>query len=215
MINKRLILESVRERDIDLLFLEEWNTNIEFVRWFVKETTFSDININNSIGYHSVSSDNLGETDLFLEYAQGNELFCILLENKIDALAQDNQGSRYRKRAKNLEGKGYQKVQTCIIAPDRYLMTNAEVKEYEFKNSYEKISQWLDCQNNDRSKYRSMILKLAIDQERRGYTAKADATVTKFWHDYWEVLKGELPFAYMKEPYNIPEGSDWPVISFD
>lgn len=216
-INKKdkLIFESVRERDIDILFIEEWNTNIKFAIWFIK-TIFGEADfITEPKGYHSVSADNLGETDIYLEYVQNREKRIILVENKIDAIAQDKQGSRYKKRAENLMEEESASVSVCMIAPKRYIDNDKEAKEYEYHVSYEDIKEWYEKQNDIRSKYRSYILQLAINQERRGYKGKEDKVVTKFWHDYWEMLSNIVPDAYMKEPVIIPEGSDWPNIFFE
>lgn len=211
-----LILESVRERDIDLLFLEEWNVNIEFAKWFVKKVLSLNIEIEKTEGLHSIIQDNLGETDLFLCYYENKVESVLLLENKIDALAQDEQGNRYSKRSKILINSGkYKNVNTCILAPLHYLANNEEVKYYEYKISYEDIRDYLASYSNSRLKYKANVIELAIEQERRGYTANPDPIVTQFWHDYWDNIKTRVPSIYMKEPYSIPEGSDWPILSFD
>lgn len=216
MDDSSLILESVRERDIDLLFLEEWNVNKEFCEWFIKTMCGRVIGISLNKAFHSIAADNLGETDIFLSYCEKDTESIILVENKIDAIAQVEQGSRYRKRASNLMSSGkYSCVNTCIIAPKEYLKRDKEAQEYEYQISYEKLIDWFSNFNDARNKYKALILKYAVEQERRGYTVKADPHVTKFWHDYWEQLKLKIPHIYMKEPYGIPAGSDWPSIAFE
>jgi len=214
--NIKLIIESVRERDIDLLFLEEWNVNRHFCEWFINTMCGRVVKCSKNQAYHSIVADNLGETDLFLTYAENNHESIILLENKVDAIAQDKQGARYKKRANNLLSSGkYSSVNTCIIAPENYLKRDSEVQNYEYQISYEQVMEWFNRFIDSRSQYKAMLLKCAIEQERRGYIAKADTQVTMFWHDYWEQLRSKIPSAYMKEPFSIPSGSDWPVISFD
>ncbi len=210
-----IILESVRERDIDLLILEEWNVNKGFCEWLVNKIVRWPFEIVVAKAYHSVMQDNLGETDLFLEFETGDGKYAILIENKIDAIAQDQQGTRYRMRAANLKNKSlYKETYTCITAANHYLETNSEVREYQYSVSYEQILDWYASMGDPRSEYKAMVLRLAIDQERRGYFAKEDIQVTKFWHEYWEMLCERRPDVYMREPINIPEGSDWPVLSF-
>lgn len=213
--NHYLILESVRERDIDLLLLEEWNVNGEFATWFVSKIQGMEANMNHRYGYHSVAADNLGETDLFLEYDDDRGKVAILVENKIDACFQKNQARRYKRRASNIEEKGYSKAITCIVAPRHFLDAHAESREFDSQISYEDIGTWFRSQDNERARYRSTMIRLAIHQERRGYSPQADPSVTRFWHDYWETLQSEIPEAYMREPAGIPEGSDWPIISFE
>jgi hypothetical protein len=57
-------LESVTERDVDLLLLEELSVNEEFRKEFSK-LVFGETVYKTYIGaWHSVISDNLGESDL-------------------------------------------------------------------------------------------------------------------------------------------------------
>lgn len=216
MKSENLILESVRERDIDLLFLEEWNTNPSFSEWFLNKMLNECNKYKKVVGFHSVVQDNLGKTDLYLEYQETTGNSVVLLENKINALAQDQQGIRYGKRAQNLRlSKNYKRVSTCIIAPSNYLKGNLESANYDFQITYEDMYDYFNNFTDNRSRYKAMVVRLAIEQERRGYSIKPDSEVTQFWHEYWEQIRIQIPNLYMKEPTLIPEGSDWPVLSFD
>lgn len=211
---KSIIIEAVRERDIDLLLLEEWCVNPAFSIWFVNRVT-EIMQLDWTNGFHSIASDNLGETDLFFEFGANGEKYAILVENKIDAFAQDRQGKRYRLRAEILiKKRKYKNAWTSIVAPQRYLQNDSEVAEYENAISYEEIIKCLAKEKTVRSEYKASILRLAIEQERRGYSPVADIQVTKFWHDYWKRVKKDIPGIMMNEPKAIPAGSDWPIIRF-
>ena len=57
-------LESIQERDIDLLLLEELNVNADFTQWFVHQCELPSLSTFKGT-WHSISDFGLGETDLF------------------------------------------------------------------------------------------------------------------------------------------------------
>ena len=208
-------IEALRERDIDLLLLEEWNVNPAFAQWILRE--FFDIT--NSFekfdGWHSITDPELGESDLLLTCSAHNEKIAILMENKIDASAQEQQATRYDRRAEKIQTDGnFSQVFVCIVAPENYLANDQEATQYGTRISYEKIAGWFYLQADSRSRYRSEVLKLAIEKERRGYRPVKHEQVTAFWKNYYNELKRVLPDAIMNKPEIVPEGSDWPMIKF-
>lgn len=61
------IVQSVDERDIDFVLLEEFHSDPSFVTWFVKRTAGSNIENVEFVGAgHSVSDPRLGESDIIL-----------------------------------------------------------------------------------------------------------------------------------------------------
>ena len=81
-------LASVAERDIDLLLMEEFSINDEFVAWFCARLGLPDAKPRGA--WHSVS-DADGETDLLLLVVVGGSRIGIMIENKISAPEQDKQ----------------------------------------------------------------------------------------------------------------------------
>ncbi|MBM4387545.1 MAG: PD-(D/E)XK nuclease family protein [Deltaproteobacteria bacterium] len=110
-------VQYVAERDIDLLLLEELNVSPVFSFWLFQQTHSESTNAPSCNGaWHSVTHPQFGESDLIVVYE--NE-FAILMENKIDALAQPEQASRYRKRGEMGCRDGlWQRFLTCIVAPE-------------------------------------------------------------------------------------------------
>ena len=211
----KIKIEALRERDIDLLLLEEWNVNPAFAQWLLRE--FFDITrkYEKFDGWHSISDSELGESDLFLACTSQYEKIAILMENKIDASAQERQATRYDQRAEKIQIDGnFSKVLVCIVAPENYLANDEEATQYRTRISYEKIAEWFYHQNDLRSRYRSEVLKLAIEKERRGYRPVKNEQVTTFWKNYYNELKRMFPDAIMNKPEIVPEGSDWPMIKF-
>jgi len=213
MSKKDCILEAVRERDIDMLLLEEWNVNPEFNAWFIHTITGHSPVILSAKGWHSTYDEGHGETDLRFEVQTEDHRYLFLVEDKIDAEAQENQGHRYKKRADyHNDTNAYSMVKTCIVAPEHYLNNNAEVKEYDHSISYEDICAFFREYTNNRMDYKAHVFQSAINQERRGYQAIRDDVVTNFMRSYWLYIKNNYAGLIMKEPTIVPSRSDWPVL---
>ena len=204
------IIEAVSERDIDLLLLEELNVSESFSSWFYRKIIKQDNTPKIKGAWHSISDAEFGESDLIALYEND---FAVLIENKIDAYAQPNQGERYHKRAEKgiKEGK-WSNYKTCMLAPELYLQKEQDSQTYDAVLSYEVIVEWFNNKVNvdSRSAYKSFLLNEAIEQNRRGYTVKPDEKVTEFWQKYWELAYFEAPELEMKKPGIKPAKSDWP-----
>ncbi len=205
------IIESVRERDIDLLLLEELYAKSGF-----DKLLFDSIEQKNLVfidAYRSVVFGGLGETDIEVHCKnnKNGELFYILIENKIDANFQNKQYDRYVQRAELINNK---RINTAIIlvAPSSYIDNQ---NEFNISISYESIYEWFDSQKTDRSWYKKELLRLAIDQERRGYQAKKDELVTSFWLDYYNFLQQNLPEVIMPIPKAKPQTSSFVYFKSD
>jgi hypothetical protein len=207
-------IESVLERDTDLLILEEWSVNSEFAHWLLEQFSVTQ-KFSSFDGWHSVTDPQYGESDLLLVAENPSMKIAVLLENKIDAIAQEEQSKRYFLRAEKLKQElDLTSTVVGIIAPEHYLQNNQEAQNYPIQISYESVAEWFSAQAGVRDLYRAAVLKSAIEKERRGYRPIKDEQVSRFWHDYWKYLQRAVPEAKMKEPDIVPSGSDWPELYF-
>lgn len=202
-------LESVRERDIDLLLMEEISCCQNFRLWFLNQilpsTDFNFIGV-----WHSVYESSLGESDLVILLEKENIKYAILIENKIDALVQSEQASRYRERGQSgIAQARWDRFQTVIVAPQHYLTTALEADDFDVMIQYEAIEKFLRSEGTERSIYRAKLLSSAIEQERRGYQPVKDEEVTAFWISYFHRLSATENGLSMKRPIIVPSGSDW------
>lgn len=207
--------ESVTERDIDFAFMELLNTDENFAMWFIKKCNPEfELQKCDIAAYHSVCS-NKGETDILIRIKYGKERCAVILvENKINAIAQKQQPQRYKKRAEEWKQKFacVDFVKYVIVAPDNYLKNNDAAKEYQEKISYENIIGKLsEFSKNKIYRYKSKMFEMAISQERRGYFAIKDEAITAFWNVYYEYVcqynNGETFF--MNKPGAKPGKSKW------
>lgn len=193
------IVESVRERDIDLLILEELYAHTGFEQIFLDLLGKNTYKFNTA--HRSISVAGLGETDIQIECIDpDNKKIYILLENKIDAMFQDAQYERYQKRGELLKNDNAESF-VILVAPKNYI---DQKSEFEYSISYEQLIVWFKNKSDGRSWYKQEILRLAIDQERRGYQIVRDDTVTNFWKAYYSYIQANLLELNMPEPKAKP-----------
>ncbi len=206
-------LEIITERDVDILLVEELNVSHEFLEWWITAVGEPNPPPFSLIGaFHSASHPTLGESDILLIYRdQSDARHAILIEDKIDAPAQPEQGDRYRQRGKAGVADGeWRTFRTCICAPRRYLDSSADVANYDSQISYEDIRDWLRGPTRDgRCLYRAQIIDSAIEVNKRGYAKKVDDRVTAFTRAYWECVRREFPELEMRDPGPRAAGSGW------
>ena len=204
-------VEAVTERDIDLLLLEELNVSDDFSTWFYSAITKNNDKPSSKGAWHSITDPDFGESDLVVIYDNG---LAILIENKIDAIEQPQQGRRYKARGnKGIEKGFWRSFVTCMVAPDLYLQKQQDSSVYDATLGYEAISAWFSSKEgaDRRSAYKSYLIKEAIEQNRRGYTVNPDERVTDFWSKYWDLSIQQYPELEMKKPGIKPAKSDWPA----
>jgi PD-(D/E)XK nuclease superfamily len=203
-------LEAVAERDVDLLLMEEFHVNDDFVAWFCTEIGVEGASPAGA--WHSLS-DTDGESDLLLRVIRSDRRIGVLIENKISAPEQDNQAERYHLRGiKSREQGKLDDYVTVMCAPSRYLETLSATSVYQHRVSYEKIAAWFGAQPGRRAAWRHHIMIEAIDQGRRGYTMTVNATNTAFHLSYWEYVQRQHPRIHMARPINRGSKSNWIIM---
>jgi hypothetical protein len=204
---------SIAERDVDLLMMEEFSVSDEFREWF-SSRAFGEPIFQSQIGaWHSVSDAQLGESDLiFLFEAIDGPRTAILIENKIDAPPQPQQGERYRLRGEKGLKEGYwEKYKTCIIAPGKYLHSSKHSESYDIEISYEEILAYFQSRRSrdERFPYKARILLEGIEQNRRGYQPAYNKELTNFVADYYAFASVDYTHLGMQEAKPRPVNSTW------
>ncbi|MCC8360268.1 PD-(D/E)XK nuclease family protein [Salinimicrobium sediminilitoris] len=179
-------VEAIRERDIDLILLEELATEPTFCRWFVERLELPPLSETDG-AWRSISDFGVGETDVLFSYFSGNQKIMVLIENKLDADFQEEQFNRYLQRADEYKNRGAcSEGHVVLIAPKNYCENQNDFNSYI---TYEEISQRLESTSSQRGIFRSQLLKIAIEKMRRGYQPVNSEPVQKFWIDYWSFRK--------------------------
>ena len=205
-------VETVQERDTDLLVLEELKCNRNFTDWLLTKTIGPPGKYDFIGAWHSLSQVGLGESDLAFKIKTDTEQILFLLENKIDTGFQPKQASRYRQRGqKRKEGGECDTFYTVLFAPMKYIVRN---DEFDFYIEYEEIREWFLQQTNlgDRGQYKADILEIAIEKLRRGYSSIVDEEATRFWWTYYHYANENYPHLKMRKPSaGIPKGSSFMI----
>ena len=202
-------VESIRERDVDLILLEELSTNNSFCDWFIREL---DLPILTSVNgaWRSISAFGLGETDILFSYNSNNKKVFILIENKLDIAFQNEQFNRYIQRLnKYLIKKDCDDAFAILIAPKLYCENQNDFENYL---TYETISERLKFYGTKRNLFKSNLLQIATEKLRRGYQPVNSISVQNFWHQYWQHKEEKSPTLIMKKPDIVPHNSDWPML---
>lgn len=207
---KIIPVEAILERDIDILLLEELNSNIGFLNWIIGLLELPYFEKTEG-SWRSISAFDLGETDILVSYLSGSRRIFLLIENKIDADFQDKQQFRYQQRGKEYIASGHCDEYHCLlVAPGNYISSQ---QDFGLTISYEQIRNWFRDRKESRFDFKASLLEIAIEKLRRGYRAVNNAAVQKFWNLYWESKNQLLPELEMKKPTVVPIGSDWIQLS--
>lgn len=181
-----LPVESIQERDLDLLLLEELSSDRSFREWFVNALNLPPVD--SFLGaWKSISAFGLGETDLLFSYKSEQSTLFLLLENKLDTQFQEEQYSRYILRARNYEAKKEcDSAFVVLVAPLNYCIQQNEFEKYI---TYESIAQRLEMEGTPRSLFKVQLIQIAIRKQRRGYRPTNSLPVQTFWKSYWTYLQ--------------------------
>lgn len=207
-----LPIESIQERDVDLILLEELSTDNTFCEWFIKELGLPSL-ISANGAWRSVSAFGLGETDILFSYNSTDKKIFVLIENKLDASFQNEQFSRYLKRMDEyLAKKECDHAFTVLIAPKLYCENQ---NDFEYYLTYETIAERFEFVGSKRKLFKRTLLQIASEKLRRGYQPINSVPVQKFWLLYWKFKEEKHPSLKMKEPDIVPYNSDWPLLYDD
>lgn len=201
--------EKILERDVDLMIINQISFNKSFLSLFLDKISKKNY-IVESIE-HSLMDQEDGESDITVILSNGINKIALLIEDKIDAHAMPMQPERYIKRGKKgIENKQYDEFYDFIVAPQEYLESNMEAKQYTYRISYEEMLSVL------KDVYSVELLNKAIEEKKSGYIIIENKYVTTFWEQYYSFIKNNYPTIKIHEIHG-PRGSKavWPELLTD
>lgn len=200
----KLHWDTVLERDIDLLIIEEFVINRTFAKIFTDQLKIRDDYEIEDV-FHSKRDIELGESDILIILNTGKEKIGLYIENKIDAQAMAEQCKRYFLRAEKDRNSGlFNCFAIFITAPRNYLKNNSEAKKYPFTVSYEIMRDYFTTDDNARNIYKISLLEYAIEDQKRAYQYVKNPNMAEFCKSMSEYQKIKYPI--------LPKGSVawWP-----
>ena len=204
-----IFFEKVLERDVDLMIINQISFNKSFLNLFLDKISKNNY-IVESIE-HSLMDQEDGESDITVILSNGIKKIALLIEDKIDAHAMPMQPERYIKRGKKgIENKQYDEFYDFIVAPQEYLESNTEAKQYTYSISYEEMLSVL------KDVYSVKLLNKAIEEKKNGYIIIENKSVTNFWKQYYSFIKNNYPTIKIREIHG-PRSSKavWPELLTD
>jgi len=181
----------VLEKNMDLLFLEEFASSPDFLKMFLSKIYIESAKVI-EIEQSKVHSE-FGESDMTVIVEVNGKKHGLLIEDKIDAIAMPEQYERYVIRGNiGIENGDYESFDVFIIAPEKYLNDNIEAHKYPNQIKYEDCADYFRKQTDPRSFYKLQQIEFAINKQKNSYQVIEHAAVTDFWERY---------IAYQKEHY--------------
>lgn len=176
---------TVRERDMDLLFLEAFASEPEFVQLVLEETPYAGKKISVLDAQLSRTELDLGESDITVILEIEGKRIALLIEDKIDAIAMPNQYGRYKLRGqKGIEKGEWQAFEIFIFCPKKYLQSNTESKKYDYPIFYEKFKNYFDTKGDPLSRVRSQQITQAISKSKKPPEANVDKEANAYFNQY-------------------------------
>lgn len=218
MTNDSRAVAKIYERDMDLVLVEELESNLEFRAWLVARVFGRDSYLKHLGAQHSVVDETNRESDVvfrFISDESGAEVAkAILIENKIDAIAQPNQGNDYRVRGQaGSDRNDWAEFKTCLMAPRQYIASTSDWRNFDEVISYEEILAFFASRKmrDERYAWKTRLVETAIFKKVAGYSPVISDEATSFVKQYHEHAKA-YPRLQMAPPKPRPLGSTW--ISF-
>ena len=198
------IFDAIYERDIDLLLVEEFLSDVAFFDHFTFGTSIpKPLSLDDLKAFRSISAVN-GETDVLIQYKSITGPVTLFIENKIDASFQPSQIERYITRKSEHPNNAY----AILVAPNDYINGR---NGFDYSISYESLLPYFE-RLGKRGLVKIEMIEIAINKLRRGYQATNDANNLRFQTFYWEIVS-RFPELKMERPRIKPARSSWILLN--
>lgn len=196
----------LRERDIDLLLCAELFANTDFQNQLASLSGEGSAIFENAV----VSQyDTTGESDLVVLFRSPKGSRIVLVENKIAAEFQQDQGLRYQFRANGWRRQeGVISATTLLICPHDYLARSG-AEYFDQTLSYEHLAEELRKTADPRSAFLAERLIEGVESYRRGYVAIPDKATSDIWTACWRISQEATPALNFPMPRARPKTSSF------
>ena len=189
-----LKFSTLRERDMDLFFLEAMSSDSEFARLIVDRTKWAGQDFCLESIELSKTAVDLGESDITVIISVNSNQYAILIEDKIDAIAMPDQHGRYVKRGiKGVADAEYMDYDIIIICPEKYFNNNDEAKLYEHHIFYEEFEAYFKQKSDEINKVRLAQVQACINRAKKPPEVILNESVNSFFRNYRIYQKAKYP----------------------
>ena len=198
---KDLMLETVLERDMDLLFLEELTVSEEFQKYIYTLTIgrktgvdwglIAEVKPKHSVSFLLKKVDEsfetcyeFRETDIEVTFitVEGEEQV-LFLENKVDAAFTEKQPESYSARVDQAAQNGIQAA-SLLVAPNQYIQAKSVESFFDFILTYEELELYFDsrqkqCKGDSEMEKRFRFKKNLISHAFKRYKRSGPVCVNQ------------------------------------
>ena len=194
---KMLTLTHATERDIDLLFIEEFVASESFSSWFLSQLELDEFQAGKVSVFHSKRRmHNRREIDISVDISAPTGRALLLVENKLDADEQPDQAKSYREESE-LRAPEYKRVLTVLVCPEHYIDSHrCFAQAFDKVVTYEAVYQHFNNRTQTapdeigaRCLHRANLIEQAITKSRRGYIPVIHPGKRAFSNHYVALLK--------------------------
>ena len=191
--------DTVLERDMDLLIMEEFLADQGFAKIFLDAAEIHKTYTVEKV-IHSKMDLELGESDIVFILNIDGKKHALHIEDKINAIAMLMQHDRYFMRGNKEVSLGeYDSFSVVLTAPEKYLSVNAEAQKYKYQVPYEDLLSFFQKKTDVHAEYKIAVLSKALDENKNAYKFTESDDVVRFC---------TAMHAYQKENYpNLTLGS--------
>lgn len=194
---------TVRERDMDMLFLEVIASDYAFGELVLKKTKYADKAFSVLNVQLSRTELDLGESDITVVLEIDSQRVALLIEDKVNAIAMPAQYKRYHERGKKGQASGeWQDYLIYIFCPEKYHKQNSEAQKYDYFLSYEECKQYFDAKEDILSSIRSQQLDQAINKVRKVSEVNVNEYANAFFNKYLQFQQKYYPSLDMRTSKN-------------
>lgn len=199
-----LEFSTVRERDMDLLFLQAISSDGDFAKRVVDQTKWAGQAFEIETVALSRTEADLGESDITMIISVNGEKYGILIEDKIDAIAMPDQHGRYLKRGKKAVKAGlYQDFDCMILCPEKYYRSNEEAKRYEHSIFYEEIEAYFRTKHDPVNQVRLIQIQAAIQKAKKPPSVNLNEAANAFFSELSGISASALSAAFHQDKGNL------------
>lgn len=184
---------TVSERDMDMLFLNAFSMDRDFLRLFTDKTDLPDGDYN-IVEISLSKSDKDGESDITVVIESAGVKTGLLIEDKIDAIDMPGQPERYVKRGeKGIKDKDYEAFYSFIVCPEKYYMNNDAARRYPYAVMYEEIRELLKDKSGPQYEVYYHQISQAIEKAKKPPKVEIDENANRFFRKYKDYQEDRYP----------------------
>lgn len=185
---------AVYEHDMDVLLMQAMLSDAGFLALFLNKTDWCDKGLRAVHAELSNTDVDLGETDITVILSDGVCKYALLIEDKIDAIAQPEQHQRYVKRGDKAVADGeFADYRVFIVCPQKYYDSDNEAKTYEHFISYEECADYFQNSQDCMSNIRYQEVMQAISKAKKPAQVTLNEDANSFFRKYREYQRENFP----------------------